>query len=393
MELEILYPERLLYWCDRIHIPPAGRAPLLEMLAEINADEALTRVFQEFHQATALQGKWHEEWAPLPFDPIVENALGQRTALFYLLAYLAALPYVDQQYKRRGIDPQVFSATLFDISFYYAQDTDISGYWTFTEFAWIWRHLTAQLFRLGRLQFMLIPFEGGVTAFRRRSNGNILILADPAMGLREDGYAAGAGGAHADQPKWYPAFRASPEGWYGHLVSPYGRAQKEQIFLPADQYEVALAPGDTVLDLHIPRGDSLTLEDCRQSFRQAFDFFAWQSPDRPFRASYCHTWFFTPQLQQILGPTSSIVRFQREFYLVPHPGSPNFLWNFVFGKKYPDPASAPRDTTLRRSVLDWLASGKELFDLQGMMFHAPEDWGSQPYMRRWDDSPACFLKE
>jgi hypothetical protein len=90
---------------------------------------------------------------------------------------------------------------------------------------------------------------------------------------------------------------------------------------------------------------------------------------------------FTPQLQQILPPESNIVRFQREFYLYPHPGSPKFLWNFVFGEKYPDVTTAPRDTELRNSVLDWLEQDNELFDLPGVMLHTPEDWGTQPYYK------------
>jgi len=35
-------------------------------------------------------------------------------------------------------------------------------------------------------------------------------------------------------------------------------------------------------------------------------------------------------------------------------------------------------------VLDWLGQGKELFDLPGVCFHGPDEWGSQPYMREWD---------
>jgi hypothetical protein len=77
-----------------------------------------------------------------------------------------------------------------------------------------------------------------------------------------------------------------------------------------------------------------------------------------------------------------VVRFQREFYLFPFPGGPGFLWNFVFGEKITDPAAAPRDTSLRRAVLDWLAAGNELFDLPGVAFHSPDAWGSQPYMSR-----------
>ncbi len=145
--------------------------------------------------------------------------------------------------------------------------------------------------------------------------------------------------------------------------------------------------GDTVLDMHIARGASFTPAECQDSLRCAFDFFARYEPGRPFKAGYCHTWFFSPQLQQILPPESNIVAFQREFYLYPFAGKSAFLWAYVFGQKYPTPAGAPRDTRLRRAVLDWLEGGGEIFDLPGVMFHGPEAWGQQPYMRRWERRP------
>jgi hypothetical protein len=156
------------------------------------------------------------------------------------------------------------------------------------------------------------------------------------------------------------------------------------VFLLADEWQMILKQGDTVLDLHIPRGKTLTADECRDSFRQAEAFFAHYFPDQPISASFCHTWFFTPQLQTLLPPTSSIVNFQREFYLYPNAGGPDFLWSFVFGEKYKDRATAPRDTSLRCAVLDWLKDGKEIFDLPGVRFHSAEDWGSQPYMTKWD---------
>ena len=207
--------------------------------------------------------------------------------------------------------------------------------------------------------------------------------------LRADGYAFGAG-QHPSEDEassaqaWKPAYEESAAGWRGHLVTPYGCVRPQAVFLPRAEWDLILQEGDTVLDLHIPRKDPLTAETCGDSYRQALEFFPRVFPERPWKALYCHTWFFTPQLQSFLPPESSIVKFQREFYLYPFPGSVGFLWSFVFGEKYPDPATAPRDTSLRRAVLDWIGQGKEIFDLPGVMFHDPEAWGSQPYMKQWD---------
>jgi len=32
-------------------------------------------------------------------------------------------------------------------------------------------------------------------------------------------------------------------------------------------------------------------------------------------------------------------------------------------------------------VLDWLSGGDEIFDLAGLMFHGPAEWGTQPYWK------------
>jgi hypothetical protein len=402
VDIEILNPLRLRTWCARIDLPEAAVAELEKTARSIQRSRTLSRIFAEFHEKTVIHGEWHRLWSPLPFDREVSTALGERVSLFYLLAYLSALPYAEREYVRRGIDLEIFRATMTDIRTWLVHRYDLDGRWSFDQFSWIWRHLSCELFRLGRLQFMLKPFDGGVTAFRSRRDGRIQLLADPNVSLRADGAALGAGRvtprdpfyrgqAMSDDPGWQPSFEVSPAGWHGcpvspagwHgcSVSPYGSVQREAVFLPNSDWDLALQNGDTVLDLHIPRKDRFTLEDCRDSLRQAFAFFQQQYPERPFKACYCHTWFYSPQLQQILPPESNIVRFQREAYLYPFPGTAGFLWDYVFGEKVTSLSDAPRDTSLRRAVLDWLNAGGEIFDLAGVLFHGPEEWGSQPYMK------------
>jgi hypothetical protein len=324
--------------------------------------------------------------------------------LFYYLLYLAALPSTEREYHRRGISMAIFDHTMSDLRIWLCHYKDVEGRWGFGEFGWIWHHVTCSLFRLGRLQYELAPFRDNVKVFRCKKDGQILILADPDTLLRPDGYVLGSGslevdgqevfkGAYPRDEGWRPVFERRDDGWRGNPVSPYGWVQREEVYIPSGEWELVLQKGDPVLDMHIPRADPFTAETCRDSLRQACEFYArpevaGESNLGRFRAFFCHTWFFSPQLQQILPPQSNIVHFQREFYLYPPPfaGGPGFLWNFVFGDKVRDVASAPRDTSLRRAVLDWLGSGREIFDVSGVMFHSPDAWGTQPYMSRWDRS-------
>ncbi len=390
--IEILIPERLAFWGELVDLPLAAIAALQAMAMLVRQDAVLSAAFEDFYEKTVLRGEWHREWSPVPIDPEVASRCGESVSLYQFLGYLSALPHTWEHYQRLGIELEVFKATMLDLRFYLQDYFDQHATWGYDRFGWIWRHLTVELFRLGRLQYMLMPFSGGVRALRRKPGAtpeetppSTVLLADPDLPLREDGYAWGAGRPkRSDIPPesestWRPSFDAQPEGWRGHLVSPHGRVQREPTWLSVTDWELILDPGDTIIDMHIPRSDALNSDTCGSSYAQALKFFAKIFPDRPSKALYCHTWIFSPQLQEFLPQTSNLVKFQREFYLYPHPGTPGYLWSFVFGD-HQAPAGAPRDTSLRRAVLDCLEGDGEIFDLPGLMFHAPDAWGTQPYM-------------
>ena len=379
MEIEMLQENRLRAWCDRLQMPEGATEALAGVATQIVKDEELHRKFCAFYEQTTLNGHWQRDWNDLPTDPGVSQKLGEQSNLFYLLGYMAALPSAEREYRRLGIGLDVFHDTMRDITLWMNHAYDLHGTWRFNQFSWIWRHVDCKLFRLGRLQFMLADFPGKVTAFKNRATGGFLLLGDPTTPLRPDGYAEGAGGSRSGEEPWHAVFEELPAGWRGNRVTPQGYTLTEQSFLLRSEWERVLQHGDTILDLHIPRGIKLTADECRDSFEKAYRFFPTFWPDRPFKGIYCHTWFFTPQLQKILPADSNIVRFQREFYLYPFVGGPAFLWSFVFGEKFPDAATAPHDTALRAAVLDWINQGGELFDMPGVMLHKPEQWGTQPY--------------
>ncbi len=381
MDIEILLEDRLRTWCEALKMPSEAQDALVQLASHIQSDEHLHQAFSAFYEQTSIRREWFREWAPLPMDAMVKEKLGgAKASLFYLLAYMAAIPHAGRTYRRMGISRDILLDTFYDITIWLTNYNALHGEWGFDQFAWITSHLECRLFRLGRLQFALDTFNWKITAFKHRTSGQVLLLGDPTQPLRADGYAEGAGGKEIiEDERWFAVFEATPAGWRGNRISPLGYTTREQVFLLRSEWEPVLKQGDTVLDLHIPRGEKLTLENCRDSFSRAFSFFPEFWPERPFRGVSCHSWFFTPQLQQILPQESNLVRFQREFYLFPHAGNKDFLWNFVFSKPYPDLTSAPRDTELRRKVLDWLAEGNELFDLPGVMFHCPDQWGTQPY--------------
>ncbi|RFU83686.1 hypothetical protein DY218_26480 [Streptomyces triticagri] len=126
------------------------------------------------------------------------------------------------------------------------------------------------------------------------------------------------------------------------------------------------APGETVLDVHIPEDGPLTPGACDASLRSARAFH-----DRHFAAAptarfaTCSSWLLDDQIAAYLPPYSNIVRFQRRFTRyadgpgAERPVADDDILQFVFHTPpgTTDLGRLPRHTTLQRAVLHHLDTG------------------------------------
>jgi len=114
-------------------------------------------------------------------------------------------------------------------------------------------------------------------------------------------------------------------------------------------------------------------------------------PLQTFAAITCWSWIFNPQLQEILPPNANLVMFQRELYLYSAPPSGSGF-KFIFGREDVTPKNGPRDTSLQRAILDFLAAGHAWRGL-GCMFFLVEDlpqFGRQIYLTQWHKKQAIW---
>ncbi len=144
----------------------------------------------------------------------------------------------------------------------------------------------------------------------------------------------------------------------GHLVR-LGRLQfKPSLLWPETGWEPALHQGDRVLEIHIPAEDPLDEAACVDSCRRAREFFPRYYSELPFRAITCVAWLLDPVYREILPPTANLVRFQSHFDLRRVEADEGLAFERVFGGPRPDDLSGlPRDTALRRAILDHYARG------------------------------------
>ena len=80
--------------------------------------------------------------------------------------------------------------------------------------------------------------------------------------------------------------------------------------------EIGVKEGEPVLEVHIPRGKPLKMEDSLDSFAQAKAFFAKYYPDFPQEWGICCSWMLDETLFPLLGENSNIIKFQKMFTIV-----------------------------------------------------------------------------
>lgn len=160
-----------------------------------------------------------------------------------LLTYLYLCESVSEGYRDAGIPEEILLDTLYDIVRWTDTYTGMRGELYLGELPWLKRHMTLQLFKLGRLQFAM-------------------------------------GGSEADIPK-------------------YG-----------------IKKGDPVIEVHIPAGEKLDVEECLRSLDAAREFFPKYFPDYKWEHFTCHTWLLDSSLGELLSEGSNILAFGELFDVV-----------------------------------------------------------------------------
>ena len=341
-------------------------APMAAAAAAIAADPDLAQFLWYIHWRVYVAPERGIPWGA----PSLDRRLGDLSGAAYMLLGLEFPLFLTAVHRKRGYPPDVTAETLKQIVAYDINHRRGRGWPGMygNQFPWFATYLTDPYVRLGRLEFQLHTYRGGVNAWRRTRDGAVLALA-------EDGVRVDATGLRLRQDAppnegWTTRYVEEEAVVVGSPVDPAGRILPGTVRLDRSEWGPCLRRGDGVLDMHIPAGGGMTWEACADSFRRALAFFPHYHPDLPFVGVVVSTWFMDPQLAEVLPQTANPLRLQRATYMYPPPPAPGGMW-FIFQQSTDDPAKLPRDSSLRRALAAFLETGRTWHG--GGMFLLRED--------------------
>lgn len=131
--------------------------------------------------------------------------------------------------------------------------------------------------------------------------------------------------------------------------------------------EKGIVKGEPILDVHIPRGDKLDINDCYASFEMAKKFFAKYFPEHEYKWLTCHSWMLDETIRQFLNPTSNILKFQTLFEAV-RPVKMDSILHFVFkyGATREELPTYEARSDFARKIKEYALSGGEFYNTLGV---------------------------
>ncbi len=353
-ELPFLKEESIRESASMAGFPQEVIQELLLCAKAIQGDETLARL------------AWHAYWriflsqepcgiVAWPEPPQLGDARGE----LYLLVALGFVPLMRKHHQEAGIPDEVIVDTAKQV-WHFCNDNYQRGnagrlgvYQG--QLNWLRNYTRENYLRLGRLEFWLQPTKQEYRVYRHRHTGQVVVFLPPGERLLEDGYYPN--GKESDKT-FLTTFCEDEETIQGTPCTAGGFVSPKEITLSTSDWELVLKQGDNVLAMHIPSGGGMTPEACQDAFRQGKEFFATHFPQQTPKAITCASWIFNTQLQEILPAESNLCRLQRLVHLLPVAGAWG-LW-FIFLKEWPfDTKTAPRETSLQRSILDYLEQGHD----------------------------------
>ena len=209
---------------------PAGRLPFPERDTLVarreaaglaaDADGALLAVADVLEADPVLmQLAWYLHWrvfvAPehgVPWGaPTLETRLGALAGAFYQLLSLEFPARLTAVHRQRNYPPATTAETLQQLAAFdgnYRRGRGCPGIYA-NQFPWLATYLIDPYVRLGRLEFQLHSYGGGVNVWQRMGDGAVLALAEDGVRVDAEGLCL-APGAPAEEG-WRTCYREEPD--------------------------------------------------------------------------------------------------------------------------------------------------------------------------------------
>ncbi|MEG0128176.1 MAG: acyltransferase domain-containing protein [Clostridium sp.] len=281
--------------------------------------------------------------------------------LFLLVALYRACE-IKSLYEDKGIDKDIYIDTMKDITVWANNHRLKYGVLGLSELHWLYYHLTLQLFRIGRLQFMRVEFNGDVKLFKQLATGFPLIMS--YGDIKYDFL----GNKTLDRSDFVSSYIESDVTITANPVRE-GKCLRDPLTINKCDYSLEIQNGTPLLDIHIPQGEPLNIKDSIDSMKKAVIFFYKHFNSWAVKGFTCKSWLLNPNYKYILSQESNIRKFASMFYHYPVISTDDQMYIRVFnGETSLESIKSSKSlSSLQVSIINGIEEGLDFSD-SGIIF-------------------------
>ncbi len=276
-------------------------------------------------------------FADRTYEEYRKRGFSHEDTLYYLKNYQRSLSVMAHSTGKPGLDQRYFD--------------------------WSRLYSYVMIFRTGGFNFQICQIGKTHHVLRHRQTREVAVLIDTTV-FHRDGMPLGSGPFIDEEGSFVPTYEETENEYIGYPTVDCLLFNNKKHF-SKDEWELVCAPGDYVFGLHIPSGTDLSPECVAKAIDQAFEIAEKNFSEYQIKGLRCGSWLLSPQLKEMLGDTSRIVRFSALFSHYPIKNNGESIFHFAFGGRPADLHDLPEDTTLRRKAKALYLNGGCVFNAGG----------------------------
>ncbi len=283
------------------------------------------------------------------FPDVIEE-FGNETGILYLLVGLSMIPAFIERAKREGFPVKYGEAgakRIGSLPGFYAQLNNGAFGIRARTLIFLIHYRETMTWRIGRFDFVISRADNTIPEVYRKGDALVAFCAD-GVPLKSNNDRAFT----AEETVRITCVTAENGKVTGTPIDfNTGLAMVEELTIDlADGWEKVAGPGDWTLFFHIPGGGGMKPELCRESFKEALEFFKSYCPEKTFRMIWSASWIFNPAWNELL-PNSNMTALIKAGHLFPAFSANNPGLYFVFGRNDGDISEFTAVNSVEKAVL------------------------------------------
>ena len=234
--------------------------------------------------------------------------------VFPIILLMSQIDSAKQRYLSRGVPENEADNNLCSFGKCFVSMSERFGraFLPISHFNWLCNYVSARIFNIAGFNFEVRTYPCRAIYIKNKQSGELVALMLNEK-MHKSGLVLGTAGYEDENGWWFASYEETEQAFVGFASNKDGVVHNEKKTYPKSEWELFLKPGDDMISFHIPKKADFTPKNLDKAFREGAEKIKRYYPEKTINSLLCSSWLVSPQLKNIMKPTSNIIAFADRF--------------------------------------------------------------------------------